>query len=59
MTDIIEPGDHVRIGDGDVDWVVLTIAEGVAHLKSGMTDRMNFAVPLERLRVRVKGSISR
>jgi hypothetical protein len=55
MTDTIEPGDHVRIGDGKVDWVVLTMANGVAHLRSGMTDRLKFDIPLERLWVRVKG----
>lgn len=57
MTDTIEPGDHVRIGDGDVDWVVVSIGPERANLRSGMTDRLNWEVPLERLTVRVKAQI--
>jgi hypothetical protein len=55
VTAPIEPGDHVRIGDGDVDWVVQTIEDGRAKLRSGMTGRLMWEVPLTRLWLRVKG----
>lgn len=62
---IIEVGDTVTEGTGKIHWVVLRIWHNtmldrdLVDLRSGMSERLKYQVPLEKLALHTKGDKKR